>query len=214
MKDIDTPAPAQDALTQEKEILDQFLDIRKKPLKIIKRARRLFNEVDTPVKKRLCRDLMSAADPVDYLERCIVLINDCAIVMEQFLADGAHGMIMTGKDRREVYPVVLSTQKNWLEDGKQWHPEDEQIIQNQAADAWMREYDKGSFEGMVVLFTQFGFSGIPRVIKMQCTSDTTGLVRYPGTNFYVRPEADLTGHTPEEKELIKQAAERQGKKPR
>jgi len=178
--------PSDDALNQESAILDQFEAMGvKNPKKIVKLAQRLYAESTHPVQKRLCRDISISADPVKYVTRCIGLIRDCAVIMKQFMDDGCHGMIFTGRDGDEVYPIKLDTRENWLTENKQWDPEQEMIIQNQAADAWLREHDKGYFYGKVVLFPNFGFSGIPRIIEMQCVNDTSGLVKYPGTNFYV-----------------------------
>lgn len=75
-----------------------------------------------------------------------------------------------------------------MTEGKQWDPEQEMIIQHEAADNWMKDHNKGYFLGKVVLFPMFGFSGEPRIIEMKC-GDTDGLVKYPGTNYYVRPDS-------------------------
>lgn len=177
-----------DTLEQESAILDLFEQIKNPNAKKIKKlAARLYNESSLEIQKRLCRDLYRAHDPVKYLRSCIDKIRDCAILVEQFVADGCHGMIFTGKDGTEVWPVKLDTRENWLTEGKLWDPEQEMVIAHEAVNSYMRENDKGYFYGKVVLFPQFGFSGEPRIIEMAC-GDTEGLVKYPGTDFYVKPE--------------------------
>lgn len=177
------------ALEQESSILEDFEAIRNPNDKKVKKlAAKLYNEVECDVQKRLCRDLFRADQPLKYLRSCISKIRDCSILIEQFVEDGCHGMIFTGKDGCDVYPVRLDTRENWLTEGKQWDPEQEMIIQHEAADNWMKDHNKGYFLGKVVLFPMFGFSGEPRIIEMKC-GDTDGLVKYPGTNYYVRPDS-------------------------
>lgn len=178
-----------DNLEQEAAILVKFEELKNpNPKKVKKLASRLYGESITEIQKRLCRDIYRADDPVKYMYSCIEKIRDCAILIEQFIEDGFHGMIFTGRDGTEVWPIKLDTRENWLTEGKQWDPDQELIIQHEAANSWMREHDKGYFFGKVVLFPKFGFSGEPRIIEMSC-GDTTGLVKYPGTNFYVKPNA-------------------------
>lgn len=181
------PAIDYDTLNEESAILDIFASMKNpNPKKVKKLATRLFNESTLEIHKRLCRDIYRADDPVKYMHSCINKIRDCALLVEQFIEDGNHGMLFTGKDGLDVYPVKLDTRENWLGEDKKWDPEQEMLIQHDAARNWMREYDKGHFYGKVVLFPKFGFSGEPRIIEMQC-GDTDGMVKYPGTDYYVRP---------------------------
>jgi hypothetical protein len=184
---MDPIQPAEyDNLKEESAILDIFEGIKNpNPKKVKKLASRLYGEVTSDIQKRLCRDIFRADDPVKYMWSCINKIRDCAILVEQFIEDGNHGMLFTGKDGLEVYPVKLDTRDNWLTEGTKWDPEQEMIIQHDACNNWMQEHDKGSFYGKVVLFPQFGFSGEPRIIEMAC-GDTEGMTKYPGTNYYVR----------------------------
>ena len=178
-----------DTLEQESAVLAMFQDIKNPNAKKVKKlAARLHNELPLDIQKRLCRDIYRADDPVKYLNSCINKIHDCAILVKQFIEEGKHGMIFTGKNGTDIYPIQLDTRSNWLEEGKRWDPEQEMIIAHEAADSWMREHNKGYFFGKVVLFPTFGFSGEPRIIEMSC-GDTTGMVKYPGTNYYVKPGA-------------------------
>lgn len=180
-----------DTLAQESAILDQFEAIKNPNAKKVKKfAARMYNECTLEIQKRLCRDIYRADDPVKYMKSCISKIRDCAILVEQFIEDGCHGMIFTGANGVDVWPVMLTTriETNWLKDGKRWDEEQEMIIAHDCANNWMKEHDKGYFYGKVVLFPKFGFSGEPRIIEMAC-GDTEGMVKYPGTNYYVKPQA-------------------------
>lgn len=178
-----------DTLKQESAILDMFEALKNpNPKKVKKLASRLYAECTLEVQKRLCRDIYRADDPVKYMKSCISKIRDCAILVEQFIADGCHGMIFTGANGVDVYPVQLATRESWLNEGKRWDEEQEMIIQHDCINNWMKEHDKGYFYGKVVLFPKFGFSGEPRIIEMAC-GDTEGMVKYPGTNYFVKPQS-------------------------
>lgn len=178
-----------DTLEQESAILALFEGIKNPNAKKVKKfAAKMYAKCTLEIQKRLCRDIYRADDPVKYMHTCIEKIRDCALLVEQFIADGCHGMLFTGKDGLEVWPIKLDTNQNWLNEGKLWDPEQEMIIAHDCANNWMREHDKGYFFGKVVLFPKFGFSGEPRIIEMQC-GDTEGMIKYPGTDYYVRPDA-------------------------
>lgn len=180
-----------DHLEQESAVLEMFISLKNPNAKKVKKlAARLYNELPLEIQKRLCRDIYRADDPVKYMTSCYNKIHDCAILIKQFIEDGSHGMIFTGKNGTDIYPVTLDTRTNWLTEGKRWDPEQEMIIQHQAAQSWMAEHDKGYFFGKVVLFPTFGFSGEPRVIEMAC-GDTEGMVKYPGTDFYVKTGTNI-----------------------
>lgn len=176
-----------DSFAQESTILKVFKDANlKNPKKVRSMATRLLKETTLPIQRQLLMDLIAAGNPLEYLRYCIDHVEQCAVIIKQFIDDGCHGMIMTGHKCRTIYPVKLDTRENWLKADDLWNEEDELLIQHEAANNFMKEYNKGYFLGKVVLFPHFGFSGIPRVIEMQCTHDTEGLVRYPGTNFFVK----------------------------
>lgn len=180
-----------DTLQQESAILDMFEAIKNPNIKKVRKfAARMYNECTLPIQKRMCRDIYRADDPVKYMFSCINKIRDCAILVEQFIEDGCHGMIFTGANGIDVWPVQLTTRiaVSWLEDGKRWDEEQEMIIAHDCANNWMKEHDEGYFFGKVVLFPKFGFSGEPRIIEMAC-GDTEGMVKYPGTNYYVTPQS-------------------------
>lgn len=176
-----------DSFAQESTILKVFKDANlKNPKKVRAMATRLLKETTLPIQRQLLMDLIAAGNPLKYLHYCIDHVEQCAVIIQQFIDDGCHGMIMTGHKCRTIYPVKLDTRENWLKADDRWNEEDEQLIRIKSAEEWMKEYDKGYFLGKVVLFPQFGFSGVPGVIEMQCTTETDGLSRYPGTNYFAK----------------------------
>lgn len=183
-----------DTLEQESSILDQF-DAIKNPnhKKVKKLAWRLLHESKLEVQRKLCRDVLQADNALDYVRECVAKIRDCALLVQYFIEDGHHGMIFTGEDGKEVWPVTLSSiNLKWFTEGKPWCPEEEMRIQHDAANALMKEKDIGYFHGKVVLFPKFGFSGEPRIVEMQCGAGTEGQVRYPGTNYWYTPTSEIT----------------------
>lgn len=177
-----------DSLSQEAGILDRLKSQGlKNPKKLKKLAERLLAEVTLPVQRELLMDILRSRDPIRYLKDCDEQVNDCSAIVKQFLEDGHHGMIMTGHKYRTIYPVTLATPEKWLNADDMWSPDDELDIQYKAAKAWMEEHDVGHFHGKVLLYPQFGFSGMPATITMDRRLDTTGLDKIEGTEFFYDP---------------------------
>jgi len=152
------------------------------PKKLIKYAKSIYPTLKFEVQKILVESLVNNPDPIKYLKDVSVKVKDCAIIIEQFVEDGCHGMIMMGNT---VYPVKLDTIDKWLTEGKPWHPEDEARIRIEAADKLMQEKNIGYFNGKVVLFPYFGFSGIPETVELACRPMKENDVRYANTKFFV-----------------------------
>ena len=131
--------------------------------KVKKLAAKLYNELTDPTALSFCRDIYSSDSPYKYLLACSVKINDTLILIDQFLAEGYHGMILTGSDACTVYPIKLHTNERWLTENKRWDLEQEKELQRDAALNWMIENDKDDFFGKVILFPKFGFSGQARI---------------------------------------------------
>lgn len=161
-EDIREAPVKEDALSQESAILDIFEKAgTKNPKKVKKLALRLLKETTSRIQIKLLTDIASAKNSATQAEYYIKVIRDCAILIQQFIEDGCHGMIMM---RHQVYPVVLDTRENWLSEKKIWHPDDEEEIQRQAVKNWMVEHKQNYFIGKVTLFPNFGFSGVPRIV--------------------------------------------------
>lgn len=154
--------PSKDALSIESTILEHFKGMTN-PKKIVKLANKLLNEVDSEVGKLLCIGLIKAKDPYEKLKRNVALIEDAAVIIEDFIEQGFHGMIIL-KDN--VYPVEVKTIKSWLSSKDKWTEEDEIEIQYKVAEDWLRTNNKTEFLGKVVLFPNFGFSGVPRLVEV------------------------------------------------
>lgn len=154
--------PDKDALNIESELLKKFEGLTNAK-KIKKLATRLLSEADNEIAKMVCMDIIKAKDPCEKLKRSISLINDASVLVEEFIEQGAHGMIIIGSD---TYTVEVKTMSKWLDQKDKWTEEDEVDIQYKAAEDWLRAYNQKKFLGKVVLFSQFGFSGVPRLIEV------------------------------------------------
>ena len=178
------------SLTEERSALERIVrDCKSNPKKVKQLAKRIYSTSKSEETKKLCRDICSASNPLTYIKDAIAKVRDFATLVEQFIEDGCHGAIITGNNGLDVYPVKLDAPEKWLTPEDKWNPEDEQEIMCNAAHNWMKEYDKGYFYGKVILFPFFGFSGVPRIYELRCTGgDNKGLVKVPGTNYYVAEE--------------------------
>lgn len=151
-----------DSVTMETTILQHFKGLTN-PKKIVKLATKLALQTQNKLQKKLCLDIAYAADPVKYLNKCFAMLEDCSTIIAQFIADGCHGMLIDGKT---TYPVRVEALSSWLRKEDKWTEADEIDIQYQAAENWLIEYEKSYFLGKVVLFSEFGFSGVPRLIEV------------------------------------------------
>lgn len=171
-----------DPLIAEAEILKYFKDnFTTNPKKLIRLARQVEANCTDYVKNGLIYSILTAKNPVAYLQKCFKDIEAMVEIARDLTAQGFHGMIFMND---VVYPLRLDTRENWLKD--KWSEEDELEILHRLAAEWMRSNNKSSFHGKVVLWPLFGFSGIPTDIRMRNTTDITGMKRMPGTNFYAR----------------------------
>lgn len=178
------------ALEQESAILKVFkeFEFKKNPKKVKKLALKVWQDPEsTDIQKTLALQIAQAKNSTQAADALVKRVEDCAMIIESFIAAGCHGMIMHDE---VVYPVHIKANPKWLSPDDPWDIEDEQLIRCEAANQWMREHNYGYFAGRVTLFPQFGFSGIPEMIILKCTENTESLHRYPGTNFYLR-EAGL-----------------------
>lgn len=153
----------------------------KNPKKVLKYAVRLLKERTNEVQICMLKDIIRAPNPALYIEQCIVGVEDIAIAIDSFIEDGCHGMIL---HKGTAYPVKLNVPSHWVDGRDRWSPEDERDLQFKAAENWMVTNEKDHFDGKVVLFARFGFTGVPNDIETKFVEDTTGLKRLPGTNLY------------------------------
>lgn len=151
-----------DSLALETQALLNFEGVDH-PKKIVKLAKRLHGQTKSAIQKKLYFNLSYAKDPVQRLDDYRRTVIDATDIIAQFLAEGNHGMII---ESGLVYPVNLKTMKSWLEDGKEWDPSDEEEIQFKCAENWLVTHGKTHFLGKVVLFPEFGFTGVPRLVEI------------------------------------------------
>lgn len=104
-------------------------------------------------------------DPLKWLQRCFKEMVHYAEIMKDLMENGYHGMIMEGPT---VFPVRLDVNKNWIRNKDElWEPEQEQRIIDEALGLWLCENRRFEFIGRIVLFRDFGFSGMPIHIEQQ-----------------------------------------------
>ena len=155
------------ALDQEFQLVEELRKISN-PKKLVKEALRIsLSDRYTPIQRLLAKHLTEHAKPKLLLTAYERRVRDFAILMEQFIEDGAHGLVMTGKEGNSVYPLKLEVRENWISDpNDRWSIEDETEILEKLLDAYLLEYpDNARFSVKAVLFPQFGFSGVPRQLK-------------------------------------------------
>jgi hypothetical protein len=156
------------SLGQEADILTHFVDVDKmNPKKVGKLALRLLRELPdlTNIQKKMLNDVWMAKNPKETILRFTTVIHDCAIVMQDLVESGHHGMIMLPDD--VIYPIKLDTRPNWLRPEDPWDEQDEINIQHEIAREYMVENQIKSFYSKIVLFPHFGFSGVPRIINIK-----------------------------------------------
>ena len=152
-------------MEQENQVLNYFFDNWvPKPKNIYKMAKRIYPQVPKFIQRSILDYIVKfQVDPVDYLRRCFDEKAEWAVVMERVLAEGNHGIIFTD---HEVFGFSLKTNPRWLQDKEQkhWHPDDEYDIMQRSIEIWMEERNLTTFLGKIMLFPEYGFSGMPRKV--------------------------------------------------
>jgi len=150
-------------MEQENAVIAYFYDnwaAKKKNLYNL--AKRIYPQVPKFIQRSLLNPVLRyEVDPVDFWVSCF---DEKAIwleIIERMLKEGNHGVIWS-KDG-SVHGINLNTQPRWLNDKQQkrWHPDDEWAIMKDVVDRWEEEH--GTLDGgKVMLFPEFGFSGMPK----------------------------------------------------
>jgi len=171
-------------IDEEQAVID-YLDYNftTNPKKLKKIAARIAPDCSDFIVKGLLNDIQICKDPVKHVTNCIAKIREFAILRRQFIEEGNHGMIILGD---KVYPLCLKTSPNWLKKDDYWNPDDEKTIRYNAVSNWLDETGRMHFHGKVALFDEFGFSGIPHVVRIQLVPHTADLVPVPDTNCVIR----------------------------
>lgn len=155
------------------------------PKKLTKFLFKMYSNKNIPeeYRKGIIRDAYEAKDPVKYLRDKLMQLKDMPNVIEQLIEQGFHGLI---KIKDTIIPVQLNTHEKWLNEGQRWHPEQETMIAHDLATNWMKENKASAFDGEVILFAKYGFTGYATPIVMRTTTNTEHLVRVAGTDYYVK----------------------------
>lgn len=155
------------------------------PKKLLKYLKEFMREnVNDDLAFSVADKISRTANCVKFLDLFYTQIHDYLIVVDRFLAAGAHGIISTNN---RAHPITLKVVPNWLE--TPWHPDDELEIKRNAVEQWMNENEMHYFNGKVALFKRHGFSGVADPIIMRTVKNTSHLKRVPGTkNQYFDPK--------------------------
>lgn len=153
-------------IEQEAEFLrflkDNFTTNPKKLKKLALREGALRSK---EIQQGIVFNISRSADPVGYVRECFKQAFDYPIIIEQFINNGDHGMVVVDG---AVYPVRIETQSNWLQQNDRWSLDDELDIQHNLVEQWMIANKVSNFKGKILLFPFFGFSGLfRRIIKQR-----------------------------------------------
>lgn len=156
-------------LQNESDILDYFRDPKlTNPKKIRRLAQRLYFKCKTDLQRKVCTDILEARDPLFMIRDYLSKIDDFVILSKDFIDQGYHGMIFTGDNGDVVYPVTLDTLPHWLDDpNNPWNEDDEKEIIYNVAKSYADTVTNPRVLVKVVLFPDFGFSGIPRIHEIR-----------------------------------------------
>ena len=128
--------------------------------KMVSLLKRIFPQCPTYMQKNFFHSAMVkfSGDPLKYVKESIKYSYEFPRVMKELMDDGNHGMIFNGD---EVHGVMIKTRPNWLrsKDGK-WDPAQEEEIAHELMKEWLITNRLRSWLGRIVLFADFGFSGL------------------------------------------------------
>lgn len=168
----------------ENLLFDELLKIdnRKKLLAAVRNA---MKTASREAREGFLNRVATSPNPEQTLREIDAIRQDVVMITGSFIEAGRHGFICVN---RTFYPVQIKCPANWLKADSRWDPEDEALIGADLANEWMRQNDVAHFKGEVLLFKEFGFSGVNRVYELKCTKDIKGLTKVPGTNYYIGGE--------------------------
>lgn len=188
--------PTLEAVEQERQIIGWFRDYPPKNAKaLLNRVLQIYHMVPDFAQKSFCNTLLNGnvKDPMAVLAQFIYEMDSVPKLIEQLKREGNHGMVIY---RQKFYGISLVTNKKWLskKDLHQWTPEQETEICEQALDQWMIENRVQHFTEKVVLFQQFGFSGVSRLMNVKMDDESWEEVKKLKMNDqltkYLNPEPE------------------------
>lgn len=146
---------------QERQVLLFFkATFPTKAKKLVRLAQKVYDEYPSFIQNGLLQNIMVAKDPIAYLETCFDHLEEFPEIIDRLIAEGNHGMVIY---KRQIYGLEIKTVKNWLRQGDKWDYEQELDIQDSLINAWMDAHEFVNVkDAKIVLFDEFGFSGMPR----------------------------------------------------
>lgn len=156
-------------LEQENQVLRYFQDNwTANPKKLVKMAKKIAPGIPDFIQRSIIHNVCVARYPAKWLQEAFREMNDLPILMQQLRDEGNHGMIM---DDNKIYGIEIKANPKWLRENDKWNPDDEDEIINSVVEGWMEEQKIKAFIGKVLLFHEFGFSGIPRKVNQEFTKE-------------------------------------------
>lgn len=166
--------PNAEAVEQERQVIGWFRDYPpKNARKLLERVQRIYHQVPPFIQKSFCNTLLNGnvKDPMKALAQFIYEMDSVPQLIDQLKREGNHGMVIY---KQAFYGISLSTNVKWLrkDDIHEWTPEQETEICEEALDKWMIEHRVRHFSDKVVLFSQYGFSGVSRLMNVKMDDES------------------------------------------
>ena len=115
------------------------------------------------IQQGIINSILRSRDPVGYVKECFEQALDYPIIIEEFIANGDHGMIVVDS---KVHGVKIDARwKHWLKEDDKWNVDQEIEIMHALVEAWMVANGVTVFKGKILLFPFFGFTGYFRRIN-------------------------------------------------
>lgn len=145
-------------IEQEAQLIDYFYRYyTDNPKKILAWVRRIYHTVPRFMQKSFLDNVMADKNPANYLLKMFAEKVRWGEINERMIAEGNHGVIYNEK---EVWGFRVETRPNWLTERDKWNKDEEIEIIKRSYYKWARERGLTHFDGKVMLYHQFGFSGM------------------------------------------------------
>ncbi len=166
--------PDAEAVEQERQVIGWFRDYPpKNAKKLLERVQRIYHQVPPFIQNSFCKTILSpnVKDKMGTLAQFIYETDSVPQLIEQLKREGNHGMVIY---KQKFYGISLIANPRWLskKDIHEWTEEQEDEICNDAIDAWMIENRVRHFTEKVVLFSQYGFSGVSRLMDVRMDDES------------------------------------------
>ena len=177
-----------EAVEQELYVIGWFRDNPpKNAKKLLERVRAIYHKVPDFIQRSFCDTLLNpnVKDKMKTLHQFFYEIDNVPKLIEQLKREGNHGMVIY---KQQFYGISLKANPKWLsnKDKHAWDPEQETEICEEALDAWMIEHRVRHFKDKVVLFSQYGFSGVSRLMDVKMDDESWEKVQRLKVNDQLR----------------------------